>query len=778
MKNLMKTSLKSLLKFSLILFFIPLLAQSPPQKISFQAVVRNSANTLISNTSVGMRISILQGSATGTEVYKETYSPNPITNINGLVTLAIGSGIPQFGTFSTIDWANGPYFIKTETDPAGGTNYTISGTTQMLSVPYALYAASSGNVGWGLTGNTGTNPTSNFIGTTDNQDVIFKRNGIFAGKIATSNTYFGHYYTYYMNSTGSNNAAFGAAALALNETGNSNTAIGADALFSNTTGMENTASGVAALAFNTLGNYNTAMGRDALRSNKANSRSTAMGYGAMYYADDRVAGRDTYNTAIGYQALSGSTTAANNTGQGNTAVGDQSLFSNTSGNSNIAIGMASQKYNTTGTNNVSSGLASLMYNTTGSNNIAIGHWAMYYNRGNSRSTAVGFEAMRNADDRISGVDTYNTALGYQALLGSATASNNTGLGNTAIGDQSLFSNTSGNSNSALGMASLKYNTTGMNNLSGGLASLMYNISGSNNVALGHWAMYYNRGNSRSTAVGFEAMKYADDQLTGRETYNTALGYQALLGSATATNNTGRYNTAMGDQSMYSNTTGFVNTASGISALKANTTGNYNTAIGGNALLSNTSGGFNTGLGTSAYFSTATLDNTICIGYNSGAIVNTSNRVEIGNSSVSVIAGQVGWSTYSDERIKDNISENVPGLSFITKLRPVTYNLNIHRQNAMMKDSGKNDADWKEKYAIEDIKMTGFLAQEVEDAARASGYDFSGVQAPANPDELYSIRYSDFVMPLVKAVQEQQVIIEQQNATIEQLIKRIEALEKK
>jgi len=760
MKNFIHSSSFFVLKITIILFWISVSAQNPPQKISFQAVVRNSSNTLLSNTAVGMRISIVQGTVSGTVVYREIFSPNPSTNINGLVTVEVGAGIPQVGAFSEINWDNGPYFIKTETDPVGGTNYTISGTTQLLSVPYALYAAQAGNAGWGLTGTAGTNPTTNFIGTTDNQDVIFKRNGIFAGKIATNNTYFGHYNTFNATPTGQNNAAFGAGALALNAAGNSNTALGADALFNNVDGMENTATGVASLAFNTLGNYNTAMGRDALRSNNANNRSTAMGYGAMYYADDRVIGRDTYNTAIGYQALLGSTTASNNTGQGNTALGDQALFSNTSGASNNAMGMSALKYNTTGTNNTAVGLASLMYNTTGNNNVAIGHWAMYFNIGNSRSTAVGYEALRYADDRIEGRDTYNTAIGYQALLGSTTASNNTGQGNTALGDQALFSNSTGASNNAMGMSALKYNTTGTNNTAVGLASLMYNTTGNNNVGIGHWAMYYNIGNSRSTAVGYEALRYADNRIAGRNTYNTAIGYQALLGSSTVSNNTGQYNTALGDQALY-----------------ANTSGSHNTAIGHGALSSNTAGNSNTGIGKLAYFD-GLLDNTTCIGYVSGGIVNASNRIEIGNSSVSVIAGQVGWSTYSDERIKDNINENVPGLNFITKLRPVTYNLNIHRQNAMMKDVNKVDTDWKEKYAIEDIKMSGFLAQEVEDAAKASGYEFSGVQAPVNPNELYSIRYSDFVMPLVKAVQEQQVIIEKQNDTIEQLIKRIEALEKK
>jgi hypothetical protein len=116
-----------------------------PNRMSYQAVIRNSSNTLVTNQAVGMRISILQGSPTGTIVYSEIYNPNPLTNANGLVSIEIGAGIPVTGTFASINWANGPYFIQTETDPTGGTTYTITGTSQLLSVPYALYAETAGN---------------------------------------------------------------------------------------------------------------------------------------------------------------------------------------------------------------------------------------------------------------------------------------------------------------------------------------------------------------------------------------------------------------------------------------------------------------------------------------------------------------------------------------------------------------------------------------------------------------------------------------------------------
>ncbi len=113
------------------------LAQSP-QRISYQAVVRNNSGVLMANQSAGMKISILQGSAAGTPVYVETHTTT--TNANGLATIEIGGGTIVSGTFAAIDWASGTYYIKTETDPAGGTSYTITGTSQILSVPYALYS--------------------------------------------------------------------------------------------------------------------------------------------------------------------------------------------------------------------------------------------------------------------------------------------------------------------------------------------------------------------------------------------------------------------------------------------------------------------------------------------------------------------------------------------------------------------------------------------------------------------------------------------------------------
>jgi len=142
-----------------VLLTASVFAQSP-EKMSYQAVIRNSSDALVTNTQIGLEVNIRQGTTSGTVVYTETQTPT--TNANGLVSIEIGGG----SGFNTIDWANGPYFIETKTDPAGGTNYTITGTSQLLSVPYALYAANAGTA-------TGGGNFTHYIGEEYGGGVIF-----------------------------------------------------------------------------------------------------------------------------------------------------------------------------------------------------------------------------------------------------------------------------------------------------------------------------------------------------------------------------------------------------------------------------------------------------------------------------------------------------------------------------------------------------------------------------------------------------------------------------
>jgi hypothetical protein len=128
--------------FAAVFFSAGLIAQIP-STISYQMVIRNSNDQLVTEQEIGVKITIIQGSASGTEVYAETHSIS--TNINGLATMEIGAGTTS-DDYSAIDWSNGPYFLKTEVDPAaaGGTNYTITGTSEFLNVPFALYASTAG----------------------------------------------------------------------------------------------------------------------------------------------------------------------------------------------------------------------------------------------------------------------------------------------------------------------------------------------------------------------------------------------------------------------------------------------------------------------------------------------------------------------------------------------------------------------------------------------------------------------------------------------------------
>lgn len=118
-----------------------------PEKMSYQAIIRNAGGQVLPNQSIAIKASILQGSPAGAAVYSERLAGN--TNTNGLITLEIGSGTVLTGTFNTINWSTGSYYLKTETDLAGGTNYTITGTSQLLSVPYAMFAKSAGTVNAG-----------------------------------------------------------------------------------------------------------------------------------------------------------------------------------------------------------------------------------------------------------------------------------------------------------------------------------------------------------------------------------------------------------------------------------------------------------------------------------------------------------------------------------------------------------------------------------------------------------------------------------------------------
>jgi trimeric autotransporter adhesin len=272
--------------------------------------------------------------------------------------------------------------------------------------------------------------------------------------------------------------------------------------------------------------------------------------------------------------------------------------------------------------------------------------------------------------------------------------------------------------------------------------------------------------SRNTATGSYSL---NSNRAG--SFNTASGDHSLY-----SNTVGDSNTANGSASLYMNTTGSGNTASGTSSLQNNTTGLYNTAVGYNTLRANVSGSNNTAIGANAAIS-GNFVNATSIG--AGAVANASNKVRIGNSAVTAIEGAVPFTVVSDGRFKYSVKEDVKGLEFILRLRPVTYQFDVKRfdtQYSKADDSKEGNAANYVRHAAyyndaASLRRSGFIAQEVEKAAMASGYNFSGIIQPKTAQEHYSLSYESFVVPMVKAIQE----LNEKNKKLEQEIVEIKQL---
>lgn len=688
---------------SALAFVAPLLlAAQAPNRFSYQTIIRDGAGIVQPNSAYTLGLELHQNTATGPTVYEESHAVT--TNAFGLVTVSVGGGTVISGSMATIDWSAGPYFIETKLDGNG------LGTTQLLSVPYALYAEESGTPGpvgpqgpagpqgpqgptgaTGLTGATGpAGPTgatgaqgpagpqgpqgpagadgaanawglngtaaapANFIGTTNAQPIFYKVNNTHAGHMGL-----------YTTSIGYNSAPQGTVT-------SHHTAVGAYSLAN----------------LNPLfATGNTAVGYKSANAVQNGSSNTAVGA----FSQEQSTGSS--NTAVGSGTLQLSS------GSGNTAMGVDALQVNSTGENNTAFGGRCAVLNTTGDLNTAVGYNSLLYNSTGGENVAMGTAALQDGTSSSFCTAVGSNALR------SNTANNSTALGYYAL-----ASNTSGVSNTAAGSDALRFNTTGYSNTALGGQALRSNVTGVEN----------------------------------TGIG----SFALNLCTG--TTNTAVGAGAMLNSGAANSNA-----AMGTRAMNDNTTGSGNTAVGYEAMRYNVTGTNNVAIGNLA-------GPN-----SSY---PNLSNAVAIGHL--AVSNASNQVRLGNPATSSIGGYEPWTDLSDVRFKRDIAPQTHGLDFIMKLEPITYRYDVRKLNAHL-GSGEDlfsSPEMQEAIAAKEARTySGFSAQQVEEAATEVGYEFSGVHVPANEQDHYALAYSTFVVPLVKAVQEQQ-------AMIEELKKRIAVLE--
>lgn len=589
----------------------------------------------------------------------------------------------------------------------------------------SIWKSVSGDKGWSLTGNTGTDVATNFIGTTDNVGLKFKVNNLESGHLdpILFNTSFG------MKSANSIT------------TGYRNSAIGHQSLFSNTEGYYNSAVGFQSMYYNTTGNDNSSFGALSLISNTSGNR----------------------NNDFGVATLSNNTT-----GNDNVALGYYSMVSNTTGTENVAVGVSSLESNTTGNRNVATGYQVLYNNTWGFNNSAYGYKSLYSNSYGFNNTAVGNMSM------------YSNTTGYSNVaIGNGTLNKNTtGNFNIAIGSGTLANNTTGNDNIANGDYALGNNTTGINNVAIGKSSLHENVQGNGNVACGFNTMKYNSNGSFNTIYGTEALHYNN----GDGSNNNAVGHRALFSIDSGSGNCG-----FGEEANSTTTTGWNNIGIGFhtlgqynsstgSTLYGNEIGYDNIAIGlvaGDRIGNNCNQSAFIGPFSNVITNDTNVSNSTAIG--NGALVFQNNMMRLGNSAVTRIETQVGLTVVSDGRYKYNVTEEVKGLDFIKKLRPVVYQYDTEKMDktwmgeefdTMVKHNPQLLKDYQK---ASQIRYSGFIAQEVETATQTINYNFSGISKPEKSDGHYGLDYASFVVPIVKAEQE----LANENAMLKKQIQELE-----
>ncbi|MEM6273505.1 MAG: tail fiber domain-containing protein [Bacteroidota bacterium] len=371
----------------------------------------------------------------------------------------------------------------------------------------------------------------------------------------------------------------------------------------------------------------------------------------------------------------------------------------------------------------------------------MGNEAGYDNTEGHHNTAVGDSAGTDC-----GVGLYNTFIGAAAGAATEHADYNTFIGSYAGWDNNRTNST----------------TNANRNTYVGFLCGFSNRIGEDNVGMGAYADFNNTARSRCTFIGAN--------IDVRDNDGVAIGYSAGIGQefAVAIGNYAdvnqEYGVALGGITYvngdYGVAIGYLDTVTGARGVAvgydASSTAADAVAAGYLANASNTNA---IAIGAN---SAASGENSVAIGYASSVTAN--NYVYIGNSTTASIGGVVNWTATSDARFKNDVREDIGGLDFILKLRPVSYNMDV---NAIEQFHGRTLPP-ELQVAAQDkskVRYSGFLAQEVEEAAQVTGYDFSGIDTPDSEDDAYGIRYAEFVVPLVKAVQELNAKIESQRAVI-------------
>ncbi len=404
---------------------------------------------------------------------------------------------------------------------------------------------------------------------------------------------------------------------------------------------------------------------------------------------------------------------------------------------------------------VAIGANTLTVEGTDGSNVAVGTGAARYltktagqplQRGTG-NTAIGSGALGDAGATCD----YITAVGYQSLN-----KNTTGYSNTGCGIRTLGNNTTGTYNSAFGVDALLTNVIGNNNTAGGAKALLYN-TGNNNTAFGTSALQANTSGIENTAVG--PLAGLNQTTASRNTYT---GYRAGDLNISGTDNTGS-----GWWSLRSNT-GSRNTAHGSAALLNNGTGTDNTAIGENAARNNGSGSNVTGLGRNTLVSAITYSNVTGVGAN--ADVTGSNQVQLGDSATTTYAyGAV--QNRSDIRDKTDINPSTLGLAFINALVPVDYRYD-YREDYRAEGARLGDVVRDGSFARK-RRHHGFVAQHVKRATDELGVSFGGFQdhAMGGGDDVMSLGYTEFIAPMVRAIQDLSEIVFYQQRQIDQILSK-------
>ncbi|HLF32730.1 MAG TPA: tail fiber domain-containing protein [Cyclobacteriaceae bacterium] len=645
--------MKKLLIFFAAVFFTTTIYAQPPEKMSYQAVIRNSNNELVTNHAVGMQVIILQGSETGTAVYSETQTPT--TNANGLITVEIGNGTVVSGSFSGIDWSAGPYFLKTETDPDGGTNYTITGTSQLLSVPYAFHAATTDNAFSGNYEDLANKPVLADIAITGEFEDLLNAPGLFDGT--------------WNSLSGKPTLATVATSGSYNDLLNKPSAF--DGTWSSLSGKPDFATVATSGSYNDLSDKPS--GFDGTWSSITGKPDFAT-----------VATSASYNDLLNRPTLfSGSWNNLTNNPFSFVTPADNQLvkYNNTAGKwENWTPDFLNAETDPVWSAALGSYYTMTNLQTDGQAQV---HW-------NNLMSAPIFHAIATSGDyndltnKPINLDNtlYNTSLGFEALNPATT-----GEFNAAMGYQALYSNTSGQYNTANGYLALYLNAGGADNTAYGGNTLSLNTSGSGNTAIGSRALLRNTTGGGNTAVGYRSLR---DNTGG---YNTAVGWQSLYA-----NMGGQYNTAIGHNALVGNEASSSNTAIGVGTLSSNYGDGRNTCVGNWSLSQNALGADNTAIGFQAFYSnSSSYSNSTAIGANSQIfasgqmmfgdenvtnwsfgepVYDATRAIQVGTSTGNgngayLTVGGV-WTNGSDKNKKENIA-HVYGKDILAKINilPIT-----------------------------------------------------------------------------------------------------------